>query len=1173
MSQSLRAVLFFLSLHGVLLLSETARAQTFAANYSRPSFQGEVSTTRLSLNEALDVLSKHHKVIFEFNDNLLKNKTVDRSLLDSKQSLEGKLERILIPFGLIYERYGKKSYLIFLPNNGIKPSAEPKSIDKGLLKASADESSLYNSLDSRTEQDRFQRLSEIPVIPVQLADVAVQGAVTDDKGESLPGVSIILKGSQKGTTTDAQGRYKIDVPNAAATLIFSFVGYLSQEVTVGNRTSLDVVLKVDNKTLEEIVVVGYGTVKRKDLTGSVGSVSTQEIKELAVARIDQALLGKVAGVQVKTVSGDPGAAPQIKIRGIGSISAGSNPLYVVDGFPIDNIQTLNPNDVESMDILKDASATAIYGSRGANGVIIINTKRGKTGKATISFDTYHGFQNVLKRPEFLNANQQAQYYFDGIRNRNIDNGNSVSGPFTGWAIPVPQTVQDVLSGKNTYNTDALDGVLRTAPQSQYQLSASGGSENVKYAISGEYFNQEGIILNSNFNRYSLRANIDAKLTNKLSVRLNVNTAYTDAKVVTASGPGGGDNDGIIAQATSAQPYYPLYNADGSYFVYSNLDASTILLNPAALALEIQGKRKGMRMLGNINLEYKFTDALSLNVMLGATSYNTKAMRFRPQIPAFYNNAAVGTDSTSSTLNWLTEYTLNYRKSFGKHNLVGLAGFTAQKETNESNFLTSNRFPNNLVPTLSAVSGILTDGSSSIYQWSLLSYLARVNYNYSDKYYLTASIRTDGSSRFGSSHKYGVFPSLAVAWRISDEDFLKSVRSLSELKLRVSYGETGNNNIGNYEHYPTINYEKYTLGGVAIGGYAPARPANPNLTWEKQKSFNIGLDASFFNRRLTVNIDHFQARNTDLLLNVNVPDITGFSTALQNIGEVKNTGWEFVVSTLNLQNKLVWSTDFNISTYKNKVVKLGVQGDPIISGRNITMIGQPIGMFYGFLTDGIFKTQADVDKGPVYNPGAPDRSRPGDIRFVDVSGPNGTPDGIINNYDNTIMGSPYPDFYYGMTNRLSYKNISLSINIQGTQGNEVISTARNITLLTRSRSRTLSTQANYWKSEQDPGDGVTPRPNDAPTGGIRLSNQRYVDTGSYLRINNITLSYQLPSDFVKRLSLNSIRVYSSANNPFIFTKNTSFNPDVSSSGDALTPGIDLNNYPLAKSFLFGLNVTF
>ncbi|MFD2932801.1 SusC/RagA family TonB-linked outer membrane protein [Spirosoma flavum] len=1172
MSQLLRAVLFFLLLHCVFLSPSAASAQTFAANYARPVFQGEVNpSTRLSLNEALDVLSKQHQVIFEFNDNLLKNKTVDRSIIDSKKSLKEKLGRILTPFGLNFERYGKKSYIIFPPANASRSSSELK--EKELLKASANNNSAYNPLEPKAGRDSFLKLGDMQVNSVPVADISIQGTVSDEKGETLPGVSIVLKGSQRGTTTDAQGHYKMDVPNVDGTLIFSFVGYLSQEVSVGNRVTLDVVLKADNKTLDEIVVVGYGTVKRKDLTGAVGSVNTQEIKELAVARIDQALLGKVAGVQVKTVSGDPGAAPQIKIRGIGSISAGSNPLYVVDGFPIDNIQTLNPNDVESMDVLKDASATAIYGSRGANGVIIINTKRGKTGKAVINFDTYYGSQSVMKRPEFLNANQQAQYYYDGVRNRNIDNGNNISGAAGSWTVPVPQTVLDVLSGKNTLNTDALGAVLRNAPQRQYQLSASGGSENVKYALSGEYFNQEGIILNSNFNRYSIRANIDAKLTNRLSVRFNFNTAYTEAKVVTASGPGGGDNDGIIAQATSAQPYYPLYNADGSYFVYSNIDASTILLNPVALAQEIQAKRKGMRVLGNVNLAYKLTDALTLNILLGATSYNSRGSRFRPQIPAFFNNAAVGADSSSNTLNWLTEYTLNYQKSFGKHNVTGLAGFTAQKETTESSFLTSNRYPNNLVPTLSAVSGILTDGSSNRYQWSLISYLARVNYNYSDKYYLTASIRTDGSSRFGSNNKYGVFPSLALAWRISDENFLKSIPSVSELKLRVSYGETGNNNIGNYDHLATINYEKYTLGGVAIGGYAPSRLANPNLTWEKQKSFNMGIDASFFNRRLGINIDHFEARNTDLLLNVNVPDITGFSTALQNIGEVKNTGWEFVVSTLNLQNKLVWSTDFNVSTYKNKVVKLGAQGDPIISGRNITMIGQPIGMFYGYLTDGIFKSQADVDRGPIYNPGATDRSRPGDIRFVDVSGPNGTPDGIINNYDNTIIGTPYPTFYYGMTNRFAYKSISLSVSLQGSYGSEVISTARNITLLTRSRSRTLSSQANYWKSEQDPGDGVTPRPNDAPTGGIRLANQRYVDTGTYLRINNVTLSYQLPSELVKKLTLSSIRVYASATNPFILTKNTSFNPDVSSSGDALTPGIDLNNYPLAKSFLLGLNVSF
>ncbi|MGI8635154.1 MAG: SusC/RagA family TonB-linked outer membrane protein, partial [Segetibacter sp.] len=894
-----------------------------------------------------------------------------------------------------------------------------------------------------------------------------------------------------------------------------------------------------------------------------------------VTRVDQALLGKVAGVQVRPSTGEPGAAPPIRIRGIGSISAGGTPLYVVDGFPTDNIQTLNPNDIETIDVLKDASATAIYGSRGSNGVIIINTKRGKAGKANISFDTYYGWQKASRVPEFMKAREQAQYYYDGIVNRNIDNNNPVTGDPATWKIPVPVDVLEVLSGKNTTETNALDAVLRTAPQQQYQLTATGGNEKVKYALSGEYLNQQGIVTSTGFNRYSLRANVDVQLTKKLAVKVNLNPSYTTADVVLATGGTGGQNEGVIAQATNVQPFYPLFNANGSYFIFSpGMSAGPTAYNPVALAREIINKQARMRVLANINAEYSILDNLKFNVMVGGSLLGQRGMRFRPNLPVFLNNPAEGVDNTSMGYNWLTEYTLNYNKNFGKHSISGVGGYTVQKERFQSNFLISNNYPNNLVPTLSATSGIITNGSSDIYQWSLISYLARGNYNYNNKYYLTASIRTDGSSRFGSENKYGIFPSAAVAWRISEENFLKDVKFLNELKLRVSYGETGNNNIGNYEHFSIIDYVKYVGGGGAVAGYVPARPANPGLTWEKQQSLNIGVNTSVFNNRVSFSLDHFRSRNTDLLLNVNVPAITGYNTALQNIGEVQNTGWELAVNTVNLKGKLEWSTSFNISTYKNKVVKLGPNGDPIFVGGSVTMIGQPIGMFYGWLTDGIFLNQKEVDRGPVFAPGTTNRSRPGDMRFVDVSGPNGRPDGIIDNNDRTIMGTPYPDFYYGMTNNFSYGNFGLNISLQGSQGNSALNIARSGALSTRGRIYSLAFLKNYWKSEQDPGDGKTPRPNDQPTGNVRgLYSQRYLSDASYLRINNISLSYQLPARISEKLRLTSARIYVSSTNPFLFTKYTNFNPDVSTTENALTPGVDNNDYPLPKSLLIGLNIGF
>ncbi|MCC9167591.1 SusC/RagA family TonB-linked outer membrane protein [Pontibacter harenae] len=1061
--------------------------------------------------------------------------------------------------------------------------AENEAIEKVLVRIAAN-TLLEFKQTNKNIHVRVRKISSpgagiVPAAKPQVA-VAVSGRVVDEKGEGLPGVTVVEKGTTNGTTADYEGNFTLNVSDGNGILVISYIGYQPQEVPINNRAFINATLTTDAKALKEVVVIGYGAVNREDLTGSISSVGSEEIQEMAVARVDQALIGKAAGVQVSPVSGAPGASPQIRIRGIGSISAGSGPLYIVDGFPTDNIETLSPNDIESLDILKDASATAIYGSRGANGVIIIKTKRGSEGKTNITFDTYTGWQQVSKVPEMMNSRQMAQYFYDGVRNKMMDQGRDVSGDPRTWYQPVPDIVLDVLEGRNTYDVDALDEVLRVAPQQQYQVSATGGTENMKYALSGEYFNQEGIVINSDFERYSFRANVDAKLSKKLNVRVSLNPSFTDRNMVSASGHASDPTDeSIIGTALTAPNYFPLLNENGEYFVFNGYAAVANIQNPLAIAREITSNEKRTRFLGNINTEYEILPALKLNILLGASIMNTKSMRFKPQLPVFFNGLASGRDEASLNTNWLAEYTLNYNKSFGNHNLSGVAGFTSQRDLYESNFLFSNRYPNNLVPTLSAASGLITDGSSVREEWSLLSYLGRVNYNYKSKYYVTAAIRTDGSSRFGSENKWGLFPSMALAWRVSDEEFLKDVGFLSELKLRTSYGETGNNNIGNYEHFATINYIKYPLGGVAVGGFGQQRLANPGLTWEKQKQLNAGVDLSFFNSRLSLIVDHFQSRNTDLLLNVNVPSITGYSNSLQNIGEVKNTGWEFVLNTVNIDKGFGWTTDFNLSTYRNEVVKLGPEGDPIYAGQggggsHITMIGQPIGMFYGWLTDGVFLNQADVDRGPVYNPNGSDRSRPGDIKFVDISGPDGVPDGIIDSFDKTIMGSPYPDFYYGMTNRFTYKNISLSIGLQGTQGNEVLSLSRRTIANGRGRFRQLADMFDYWKSEEEPGDGKTPRPNDAATGNNRGQwSQHFLTPGSYLRINNISLGYLFPEQISQKLMLSNLRVYVNATNPFLFTKNTGFNPDVSNSSSSLTPGVDLNDYPLPKSLIIGLNVSF
>jgi TonB-linked SusC/RagA family outer membrane protein len=1095
------------------------------------------------------------------------------TLRENKSSLEKVMKKIETQTGytFLYEkRVLEKSFPVTLKLNDV-------SLEEALNQCFRDQPLTYRIFDLTIVIKEKAPESQTRQYASVVANV-VHGRVVSSYGEPLQGISVTIKGSAGGTSTDANGTYSIDVPSSG-TLVFSYVGYSTKEEPIDGRAEIDVVMEESASNLNQVVVVGYGTLKRKDLTGSVGSVTSKDIADLSVTRIDQSLSGKVAGVQVKSVSGQPGSAPQIRIRGIGSISAGTDPLYVVDGFPTDNIQTLNPSDIESVDILKDASATAIYGSRGANGVVIINTKRGKSNVSLINLEASYGLQSVSKIPELMNSHQLAQYAVDGLRNKNLDNHKDVSGDPSTWTYPVQPIPLAVLAGTDKTDNQMVKQLFRTAPIAQFVGSASGGNDKVRYAISGEYLNQKGIVIGSDFQRYSLRANIDAKLSNRLTVRINLNPSYTQSNITDESTSDFYTNyisGSPINRAQLWPTYLPARTPDGDYYQYSSAVASPSW-NPLAWAENVINKQKGLRMLGNVNANYKITEDLAFNVLVGATMFGTKAMRFEPSLPALgtngdgVSNIAEGTDNTAFDLNWLTEYTLNYNKSIGKHNISGLAGFTAQKDHMETNSLTSNLYPNNLVPTLSAVGGRLTGGSADISEWSLVSYLLRFNYNYNSKYYVTASVRTDGSSRFGSEKKYGLFPSLALAWRISDENFLKDVKFLSELKLRASYGQTGNNNIGNYQQYATINYNRYVLNNQAVTGFSPAQLDNPLLTWEKQKAFNIGVDASFFNRRLTFTADYFQSHNTDLLLNVNIPAITGFFTTLKNIGEVQNTGAEFTVSTVNIQSRdFQWSTDFNLSTYKNKVVKLGPGGDPIYSAANVTMVGKPIGMFYGLLTNGVYLNQADVDKSPIFGAGTAAQSRPGDMKFVDVNG-----DGKIDNGDQTIMGNPYPNFYYGMTNRFSYKKITLSATLQGTQGNQLLNMSAVGQENTRGdRVSQLASQLNYWKSESDPGDGKTPRPNDAPTGNNRAISQRYLDAGSFLRITNITLAYLLPQTVLTRLKLKSLRVYVNATNAITFTKNTvSFNPDVSNSGSALNPGVDFNDYPLPKTFVVGLNLGF
>ena len=988
----------------------------------------------------------------------------------------------------------------------------------------------------------------------------ITGVVRDASGPVI-GANVIVKGTTNGAVTDVNGQFSISNVQSNATLQVSFIGYIPQEVSVGNQTRFNITIVEDVGALEEIVVIGYGTLQRKDLTGSVGQVQSDAIQNLAAPRLDQALIGQLAGVQVISSTGQPGEALNIRIRGVGSISAGTGPLYVVDGFPEANIQMLNPNDIETIDILKDASATAIYGSRGANGVVLITTKRGREGKAIINLDVYYGWQSVLKRPEFLTMQEQAQYYYDGIFHQNKDENRDMSNSDpTKWYYPVPQTVMNVLNGTIKESHDAYDYIFQNAAQQNYNLSARGGTGNIKYSVSGSYMAQDGIIVMSDFQRYTVRANIDAQLNPRVSMKFNINSTYSTSLNIRSYG-GTGDAEGILGAATTWQYWYPLYKEDGSYFSGYGQDATNNVWNPMAQAYEIKRKNEQYRTLMNLSTDINIAKDFRLNVMLGATNSNSREYYFIPKLDVF-NNTAEGRDGRSVTLNWTMETMLHYQKKIDKHSFNAMIGYSTQQNDNNSNYVMSRDFPNNMVYTLNAANNPKTEGSSEESQWSLISYLARAQYNYNSKYYLTASIRADGSSRFGRENKYGYFPSAGLRWRVSEEGFLKEISEISDLSLRATFGSTGNNNIGNYAHLATVTYPSYANFG---GGMAPNNIENSLLTWEKQRSINFAVDAGFFNNRISLSAEYYITNNHQLLLSVNVPQITGFNTSLQNIGEVQNKGWEISLNTHNLKGVFDWKTNFNISAFRNKVLKLGPEDAPLISSQHITQIGQPMGMFYGYKKDGIFKNQAELDAGPLFGRGTADQSRVGDIRFVDVNG-----DGQITTADRTIIGNPYPKFYGGMTNTLTYKNFMLSFSLTGSYGNKVFYVG-DMQLYTRARYKQYSSVKNYWKSESDPGE--EPRPNNLPKGGIREKNDRYLDDGSFLKVNNINLSYSFPNRIARSLTLSGLRVYATSSNSLIITKFKDFNPEVYSSRDPRYPGQSDWNYPIAKSLLFGISVTF
>lgn len=1038
------------------------------------------------------------------------------------------------------------------------------------------------------------------------AQQTVRGSVTDASTQTpLIGVNVLVKGTAVGTITDVDGNFTINVPENATSLIFSYVGFQTLEENIAGRAIISVQLREDAAQLSEIVVIGYGQQQKKDLTTAVATLSARDIKDQPVNSFDQALVGKLAGVQVQQTSGSPGAGVSVRVRGVGSITAGNDPLYVIDGVPVSNdntratgqnpgslyseqpinvLSTLNPADIESIQVLKDASAAAIYGSRGSNGVVLITTKKGKSGKPTIAYNAYYGIQETAKRIDMLNAYEWAQINFEGRNNSYRDrfpagqdsdnNATRAANVPNQPAVLIPDEVRPYLNATSGLtNTDWQDEIFREAPIQNHTLSISGGTDNLRYYASAEYMDQQGIVISSGFKRYSGRFNMDLT-SGKLKVGLNLNPALTQHDLVNSEGPW--FDEGVIGLALSISPIWPVYNQDGSYNFGANAwgFAMTDFVNPVALANEVQDNLNHLRLLGNAYAEYSILPNLSYRLSFGTDINNFRRDFYRPASVESRGQKGPGISQGSArnsfSTNWLVENTLNYNTTFGNHNISAVAGFSAQQENFNSSQVTANNFPNDLVPTLNA--GQITGGNSLEEAWSLLSVLGRVQYNFANKYYISGAVRADGSSRFGANNKWGYFPSASVGWRISGEPFMQGIDFLSNLKLRASYGVTGNFQIPNYGSIGLLGYDDYVLGGSNINsGLAPNTASNPDLSWERTNSIDVGLDFGILNDAIYLELDYYVANTTDLLLNVPVPMTSGFTTELRNIGEVENRGFEATITLQNKIGELGWSISGNFATNRNEVISLA-EGVPQIltsGGTGVTLWltapGEPIGSYYNPVYDGVFNNQEEIESVPsVAN------ARPGDFRFIDVNG-----DGKIDfSTDRVNQGSYFPDYTYGATLNLTYKGFDFSAAMQGAQGQEILNLMRRYIYNIEGNMNLMRGSLNRWISESQPGDGQTNRANRLATGSNGQTSNWHLEDGSFTRIRNITLGYTFPTAGLQRANISNLRLYLSVQNPFTFTDYLGYNPEVNSRPDsALNPGEDYGTYPLARTYTFGLNLSF
>ncbi|PWJ59394.1 TonB-linked SusC/RagA family outer membrane protein [Dyadobacter jejuensis] len=1085
-TQLLLALVFLGTTH-----AHTTRAQSVLSQKLTIQAKG------VEIKKVLNLLEEQVDVKFVFSSRIIQSKRKVDAVAVNKPLYEV-LDMVLTPLDLSYEVSGK---IIIIKRVAGGSNAEP---------------------------------------PAKAQDRTLNGVVLDESGTGLPGVSVVLKGTQTGTQTDASGAFQLSMAEAVldrAVLVFSFVGYKTQEVVLGEKTNLSINMELEDRSLQEIVVIGYGQVKKSDLTGSVASIKSAEINAYPATNLVQSMAGRAAGVYVSQNNGAPGGAISVRVRGTNSIQGSNEPLYVVDGFPYSGNPTLlNNADIESMEVLKDASATAIYGSRGANGVVLITTKRGKSGRVNVDYEGYFGVQSIRKKLDLMDATQYAQFYNEQA----INDGLS------------PHFTQEQIAGFGK-GTDWQDLVFQKAPIQNHSISVSGGNERTRFSVAGSNFSQDGIIIGSNYKRNSLRFNLNSDLGKNFKLDLNSVLSRFDTDRKNSSK--GNRGSSLISALLSGYPTIPSTNADGSY---SNLGeayawGSNAIVNPLNFLYQQTDRLKSNKVLANMALSYSPLPGLTIKSMAGIESTDDVTNVYTTN--KFVNSKGSASISSARISSLLSENTISYNKEMGKHNLSAVAGFTYQDYTSTGLSASGSGFISNNQESYD-IGAAATQGVPSSYysKWSLLSYLARANYSFNNRVLVTASIRADGSSRYSEGQKYGYFPSAAVAWRLSEEDWIKNIPVISDMKLRVGYGETGNTAISPYQTLNQLSSDQVVFGDALTTYYAPGTRLAGPLRWETTAQTDAGIDISFLNNRFSFTADYYVKNTRDLLNNVALPSSLGFTYTIQNIGKIQNKGFEFSASGKVLEGPFKWDLSGNISFNKNKVVKLYGGNDILGSAINISVVndninilreGEALGAFYGYVSDGY-----DENGYP---------------KYMDYN-ESGTRDAE----DKRIIGNPNPKYIYGINSNMEYKNFELTLFVQGSQGNDIF----NLSAVnqTNDYGQALNMPVDVFN------DHWTPTNTDAKYPVIKTNSQpqvsdRFIEDGSYLRVKNIQLSYNLPVSSLNLKWLRNAQVYVSAQNLITFTKYSWYDPEINSYGgsNSILQGIDHYVYPVAKTTTFGIRV--